>query len=73
MFPYSRSIIDSDLDERQSEKSCFPDYSKIESFFSSEPTIYKEEMPVETLKNALDYYFRIFFCPDYDIHIYMLK
>ena len=27
-------------------------------------------MPVETLKNALDYYFRIFFCPDYDTNTY---
>lgn len=27
-------------------------------------------MSVETVKNAIGYYFRIFFCPDYDIDIY---
>ena len=49
------------------EYSCLSNISKIESFFLSERPIYKDEMSVETMKNAIDYNFRIVqnFCPDY--------
>ena len=74
------SIIDRSLDERRStygtdEYECLPYIRKIIlsliSFFSSEPTFYEEEMSLETMKKAIGYYFRIFFCPDYDIDIYL--
>ena len=72
------NIIDRSLDERRStygtdEYACLPNkiILSLISFFSSEPTISEEEMSLETVKKAIGYYFRIFFCPDYDIDIYL--